>query len=133
MNKPTILSLAITTVLIGWAFWVVSPSAGSDATSDAGTPPTALIVDGKQIIDIRAKGGYSPRVVAAKAGIPTVLRVTTSGTFDCSASVVIPKLSYQKSLQPSGTEDIPITAEQAQGTLRGLCAMGMYNFQIKFE
>jgi Cu+-exporting ATPase len=131
MNKPMLIAITVTTVLIGWAFWVVTakPSAGTEQA----VAPTAQIVDGKQIIDITAKGGYSPRVVTAKAGVPTILRVSTNGTFDCSASVVIPKLSYQKFLQPSATEDIPITAEQAQGTLQGLCSMGMYNFQIKFQ
>ena len=69
----------------------------------------------------------------AKAGIPTILRVKTNGTFDCSASLAIPNLSYQKFLQPSGTEDIAITAEQARGTLQGLCSMGMYNFQVVFQ
>jgi len=131
MNTQTIVSLAVSVALVGWAFWIVSPksSTGSEGT----TIPTAIVVDGTQIIDIRAKGGYSPRRVVAKAGVPTVLRVSTNGTFDCSSSVVIPKLSYQKFLQPSGTEDITIPAEQAQGTLQGLCSMGMYNFQIKFE
>jgi len=131
MNKPMLISLAITTVLIGWAFWVV----GAKPSTDTGgtVVPTAVVVDGTQIIDITAKGGYSPRVVVAKAGVPTTLRVTTNGTFDCSASVVIPKLSYQKFLPSTGTTDIAISAEQAQGTLKGLCAMGMYNFQIKFQ
>lgn len=126
-----IISFAITTVLIGWAFWVV----GAKPSVDTGTPvaPTAVVVDGKQIIDITAKGGYSPRVVVAKAGVPTILRMTTSGTFDCSASVVIPKLSYQKFLPSTGTTEIEIPAEKAQGTLQGLCAMGMYNFQITFQ
>ena len=126
-----LISLAVTTVLIGWAFWVVSAKPSAD-TSGTGAP-TAVVVDGTQIIDITAKGGYSPRVVVAKAGVPTTLRVTTNGTFDCSASVVIPKLSYQKFLPSTGTTDIAISAEQAQGTLQGLCAMGMYNFQIKFQ
>lgn len=130
MNTRVIISLAISAVLIGWAFWFVSLK--PDATTNVAAP-TATIIDGKQIIDITAKGGYSPRVVVAKAGVPTVLRVNTNGTFDCSASVVIPKLSYQKFLKPTGTEEIAITAEQAQGTLQGLCAMGMYNFQIKFQ
>lgn len=130
MNKPTFISLVITVVIIVWAFWVVSPKTGTDAGAPA---PTALMVDGKQIIDISAKGGYSPRVVEAKAGVPTVLRVNTNGTFDCSASLVIPRLSYQKFLQPSATEEILIPAEQATGTLQGLCAMGMYGFQIKFQ
>ncbi len=131
MNTRLIISLAVSAVLIGWAFWFASLKPSAEDPGAAA--PTAAIVDGKQFIDITAKGGYSPRVVAAKAGIPTVLRVSTDGTFDCSASVVIPKLSYQKILQPSGTEDIEISAEQAQGTLQGLCGMGMYNFQIKFQ
>lgn len=126
-----IISIAISAVLIGWAFWFVSAKPQGESADTA--VPTATIVDGKQFIDISAKGGYSPRMVVAKAGLPTVLRVTTSGTFDCSASVVIPKLSYQKFLKPSGTEDIAISADEAQGTLQGLCAMGMYNFQIKFQ
>ncbi|MEK7086480.1 MAG: cupredoxin domain-containing protein [Patescibacteria group bacterium] len=130
MNRPTLISLVITVALVTWAFWVVSPKTGTDAKVPV---PVALMVDGKQIIDISAKGGYSPRVVEAKAGVPTVLRVNTRGTFDCSASLVIPKLSYQKFLQPSAIEEILISAEQAQGTLQGLCAMGMYGFQIKFQ
>jgi plastocyanin domain-containing protein len=127
-----ILALAMSAVAIGWALWLgsVNPDAESGSTA---VPTVAIMVDGKQIIDITARGGYSPRIVLAKAGVPTVLRVTTSGTFDCSASVVIPQLSYQKFLRPSGTEEIAIPAEQAQGTLQGLCSMGMYNFQIKFQ
>jgi len=131
MNTRVIFALAISAVLVGWAFWLVSLKPAEQGAGGAGSVAVSL-VDGKQIIDITAKGGYSPQSVTAKAGIPTVLRVTTNGTFDCSASVVIPKLSYQKFLQPSATEDIEIPAEQATGTLRGLCAMGMYNFQIKF-
>jgi Cu+-exporting ATPase len=131
MNKPTIIAFTITAVLMGWAFWIIGAKPG--AVTESVGAPMATFVDGKQLINISAKGGYSPRVVVAKAGVPTILRVTTNSTFDCSASVVIPKLSYQKFLKPSGTEDIAISAGQAQGTLQGLCAMGMYNFQIKFE
>ena len=126
-----LVSVIISGFLIGTAFWFISAKPNTGEIS--GVIPAATIVDGKQIIDITAKGGYSPRRVTAKAGIPTILRVSTNGTFDCSASLVIPKLSYQKFLQPSGTEEIAIAPEQAQGTLQGLCAMGMYNFQITFE
>jgi len=131
MPIRNIIAIVASVVLIWWAFMVVSQKPSEN--NDGGVPPVATITDGTQIIDISAKGGYSPRVVIAKAGVPTVLRVATSGTFDCSASLVIPKLSYQKFLKPSGTEDIAISAEQAQGTLQGTCAMGMYSFQIKFE
>jgi P-type Cu+ transporter len=130
MDTKTIVSFAISAVLIGWAFWFVSAKPSPTGGDTVGSVATA--VDGKQVIDITAKGGYSPKVIEAKAGVPTILRVTTSGTFDCSASVVIPKLSYQKFLQPSGVEEIPISAQDAQGTLQGLCSMGMYGFQIKF-
>ena len=131
MNKSIFISVVVSGLFIGTAFWFVSLSPNTD--KDGGTVPTATITDGKQIIDISAKGGYSPRKVVAKAGIPTILRVSTKGTFDCSASLVIPKLSYQKFLQPSGIEDIAISAEQAQGTIQGLCSMGMYNFQVVFQ
>ena len=131
MDKSIFVSVVVSGLLIGVAFWFVSLSPNIDKNGVA--VPTATITDGKQIIDISAKGGYSPRKVVAKAGITTILRVSTKGTFDCSASLVIPKLSYQKFLQPSGTEDIAISAEQAQGTIQGLCSMGMYNFQIIFQ
>ena len=128
--KSIFVSVAVSGLLVGGAFWLVSlnPDAVEGDVASA-----VSISDGKQVIDISAKGGYSPRFVTAKAGMPTILRVSTKGTFDCSASLVIPKLSYQKFLQPSGIEDIIIVPEQAHGTLQGLCSMGMYNFQIKFE
>jgi plastocyanin domain-containing protein len=132
MNKPIFISLSLCALLIGGAFLFAS-SGSDDSKQGNAAAPTSSIVDGTQFIDIRAKGGYSPRFVTANAGMPTVIRITTNGTFDCSASLVIPKVSYQKFLQPSGTEEIALTAEQAQGTLQGLCAMGMYNFQIKFQ
>lgn len=131
MNTRLLIALVISATLIGWSVWFVSGR--QDQGSEQAVVPTATIVDGVQIIDITAKGGYSPRIVNAKAGIPTILRVSTSGTFDCSSSIVIPKLSYQKFLKPSGTEEIKISAEEATGTLQGLCSMGMYNFQIRFE
>lgn len=131
VNKATIFSLIISAALVGGAFAL--SSSGSAAREGRGAAPSAEIIDGKQHIDITAKGGYSPRVVKAKAGVPTTLRVRTNGTFDCSASLVIPALSYQKFLAPSEVEEIEIPAERAQGTLQGLCSMGMYNFRVLFE
>lgn len=131
MNKSILVSIVISFLLIAGAI-LFAGKAGS-STGGAGDSSVVSVVDGKQIIDISAKGGYSPRVVLARAGMPTVLRMNTRGTFDCSASLVIPKLSYQRFLKPSGTEEIPIDASQAQGTMQGLCSMGMYNFQIRFQ
>jgi plastocyanin domain-containing protein len=89
--------------------------------------------NGTQIIELAAKGGFTPSFVEAKAGVPTELRVATNGTYDCSSTLVIPSLGYQATLKPTGTEAIPLTAAQAKGTLEGTCGMGMYKFQIAFK
>src|SRR3989344_3521508 len=47
--------------------------AGENSGDNAGN--NVSIVDGKQIIEIDAKGGYNPRKTAAKADIPTVLKI----------------------------------------------------------
>lgn len=91
------------------------------------------IVDGKQIIEINAKGGYTPRTTTAKAGIPTVIKMTTNGSFDCSSAVSIPSLNYRKNLPQSGETFIDVPAQKAGTKLQGLCAMGMYNFSIYFN
>lgn len=126
-----LISIVSSALIISLAFLIVSGNKKPDTGVSASD--VVSVVDGVQIIDITAKGGYSPRVIEAKAGVPTVLRVTTKGTFDCSTSLVIPRLSYQRSLQSSGVEDIPISADQARDVLQGTCSMGMYGFQIKFQ
>ena len=90
------------------------------------------IEDGKQIIVINARGGYSPRLSVAKAGIPTIIRFNTSNTFDCSASIRIPSLNISEILPNSGATDIDLGAQKA-GTLQGSCGMGMYPFEIQFK
>ena len=90
------------------------------------------IVDGKQIVEIKAKGGYHPVHSVAKSGIPTILRLDTNGTFDCSSSVRIPSMNISKNLPMSGTTDIDIGIQKV-GTFQGTCGMGMYPFDIKFE
>lgn len=91
------------------------------------------IVNGVQFIDITVKGGYEPRHTTAKAGIPTIIRMKTSGTYDCSAALSIPKLNYRKNLLPNGVTEIEMPPQEAGSTLTGTCSMGMYNFSINFE
>lgn len=90
------------------------------------------IVGGRQIIDLRARGGYSPRKSVAKAGIPTILRVYTSGTFDCSSIIRIPSMSIFKNLPQTGSTEIDLGSPKAS-ILQGTCGMGMYHFEIDFE
>ena len=86
----------------------------------------------KQIIEIDAKGGYSPKLTTAKAGVPTVLRLKTSGTYDCSSAVTIPSVGFRKNLDATGTTEVEVPINVAQGTLEGTCAMGMYGFSVRF-
>jgi hypothetical protein len=88
--------------------------------------------DGKQIVEIRVRGGYAPRVSNAKAGVPTVLRFITDNTFDCSSSIRIPKLGVSKMLPTTGETDIPVDNPEA-GMLQGSCGMGMYRFAVEFR
>ena len=88
--------------------------------------------DNKQIIELTAKGGYAPRVSKARAGLPTVLRFNTNGTFDCSSFVRIPSLNIAEILPNSGITDIDL-GRPPVGTLQGTCGMGMYRFSVEFR
>jgi plastocyanin domain-containing protein len=90
------------------------------------------IVDGRQIVKIRAKGGYQPRQSVAKAGVPTAIEFDTNGTFDCSSFIRIPSMGISQSLGSSGTTTIDLGTPVA-GKLQGSCGMGMYPFEIVFS
>ena len=126
--KTTIISIFIAIVLIIGAFVL---SKGNNS-GDVAAANNVTIVDGKQIIEIKAKGGYEPKKSVAKAGIPTILRFETSGTFDCSSSIRISSLGINKNLPQSGSTDIDIGIAKATN-IQGTCGMGMYPFQIDFQ
>lgn len=126
-NLPLILSVLAAVVIIGGA---VALSSGSGGRAEA--VQNVRMEGGKQVIEIEAKGGYSPKLTTAKAGVPTILRVRTSGTYDCSAAVTIPRIGFRKNLEATGVTEVEVPAHIAQGTLDGTCSMGMYNFSVRF-
>lgn len=127
--KGTIISIAVAAFLIAGAL-IYSKSASLES-GDVLPVNNVSVVDGKQIIEINARGGYQPRKSVAKAGLPTIIRFKTGGTFDCSASVRIPVLNISKILPQTGVTDIEISPQAA--LLRGTCGMGMYPFEIDFQ
>lgn len=127
--KATAISIILASVLIGGII-VLSASENTDSGKEINN---VSIVDGVQIINISAKGGYSPKVTTAKADIPTVIKVETRGTFDCSSALVIPSIGYRTNLTPSGVTDIEIPPQKVGTKFQGLCAMGMYNFVVNFN
>lgn len=128
------LGIGIATIVIffGAAYFLTGGSTGATAVSGDGAGSNVTTENGVQIVEITAKGGYQPRQSVAKAGLPTVVRFNTQGTFDCSSAVRIPSLGISKSLPMNGRTDIDIGSPIAQ-TLTGSCSMGMYRFQIEFR
>lgn len=138
MQKNIIISLFISALVISGAiYYVTSDTEKMESTNNTSTktgPSSNItIVDGIQYITVSAKSGYTPKISTAQANTPTKLIIKTNGTVDCSASLVIKQLSYHKILSPTGEETIDIGTFQPGEKLQGVCSMGMYSFQIKFE
>lgn len=123
-------------IVVGALFFggylVMNITDSEDTTPVAPAGSNVSVVDGKQIIDLRAKGGYTPKVTVAKAGMPTILRVSTNGTFDCSSAIRISSLRVSQTLPMNGTTDIALGTLES-GVIQGNCSMGMYPFQINVE
>ncbi len=96
-------------------------------------PITAPNADGSQSLAVLASNGYYPLSTTAKAGVPSVLRVYTDNTYDCSRAFLLPQGRVRKLLAPSGVTEIAIPALDKGTELFGTCAMGMYTFTITFE
>jgi len=127
--KSTGISIVIAGALIGGA--ILYTGVRSSGTTDA-PANNVSVVDGKQIVEVSVKGGYRPQKSLAKAGVPTTLRFATNSTYDCSGAVRIPSLGYSTFLPATGKTDVDLGTPQA-GILRGMCAMGMYVFEIDFK
>lgn len=131
--KINYIAIAVAIALVGGALFYAGTRGPGGAPQVVDDANNVSIVDGTQVIAITAKGGYSPRVTNAKAGIPTVIKMDTRGTFDCSSALAIPSIGYRNNLPPSGETTIEIPPQAAGTSMRGLCAMGMYNFSVNFD
>lgn len=129
--KLTIASIIVAVALIGGA--LILKGGNSSSISEPQAASNVTEVDGKQVIDIAVKGGYRPRSTVAKANIPTVLRMKTNSTFDCSLALTIPSVGYRQVLPQTSVTEIQVPAQQPGTTLQGSCSMGMYNFSVKFN
>jgi plastocyanin domain-containing protein len=122
----TALAIIIAGALIGGVFLL---SSGGDSSSEN----NVSVSNGKQIVEITAKGKYAPKKTVAKADMPTTLRIKTNGTFDCTAALKVPAAGYEAMLPATGTTDIELPPQKAGATVQGTCAMGMYTFAINFN
>ncbi len=136
-NSSIIFIGVIAVITIGVVLLILGSggsTTGTKGVDTSNTTATSGITEqgGKQYIDIKAKNGFSPSVITAKANTNTVLRVSTQNTFDCSSSLIIPKLGITRSLPVTGKTEIDL-GTQAPGTeILASCSMGMYKLTIKF-
>lgn len=132
MNKTVLIVITLGLVVALGIVFFGGSSNPQEGENVAGGRQSVEIRDGVQYITIDAKGGYSPKVASAQGGIPTKLIVKTNGTFDCSASLVVRSVGFQKILPPTGETEIDLGVPKSGEPLVGVCGMGMYNFQINF-
>lgn len=132
MQKNTIISIVISLILVGGTLYFVSDRS-TTSDSEVTQSQSVEIRDGVQYVTVTARGGYSPRVSQLKGGLPTKLVIKTDGTYDCSASLVVRSVGFQKILQPNGEEVIDLGAPKSGEKVQGVCGMGMYNFVMNFN
>src|SRR3989338_719391 len=130
MQKNTIISIIVSAALISGTLYFVSDRSASSG-GEVAQSQNVEVRDGVQYVTVTAKGGYSPRITEIKGGLPTKLVVKTDGTYDCSASLVVRFVGFQKILQSTGEEVIDLGVPKSGERVQGVCSMGMYNFQIK--
>ena len=119
-------------VVIGFVFLLGS---GNNNSADVKGASSSVVSNSgdKQIVEVTVSGGYSPRTINAKAGVPTIIRMKSDGAYGCERAFRIPSLGISKTLPASGNTDIEITSQNAGTSLRGSCSMGMYSFVINFN
>lgn len=125
--KSTVISIIIAAALIGGALMFATRSPEVASTDNVS------VENGIQIVTVTAKGRYSPTLTSAKANTPTVLRVETNGTFDCTSILRVPSVGLERNLPPTGSTDIELAPQKPGATVQGICAMGMYSFKVAFE
>ena len=92
--------------------------------------------DGVQVVEVGVGYGdpdgsrppFSPAVVQAKAGLPTILKFMPSGDLGCAGVVVLPRRGIEKGLK-SGTETV-IDLGILNGDVGYSCGTGMYGGTI---
>lgn len=132
INGTGILIGIAVIVVIGFVFLIGSGNNNSADVKGASSNVVSTSGD-KQIIEVTVTGGYSPRTINAKAGVPTIIRMKSDGAYGCERAFRIPSLGISKTLPASGNTDIEITSQNAGTSLRGSCSMGMYSFVINFN
>lgn len=111
--------------LAGYNFDNVSIFNSKSNKLEKTNPTKAQIVNGKQIVKMKANGyTYTPNKFTIVEGIPVEWQVDGRGAAGCGKVIVMPSLGLSKYLSQDGITTIEFTPTQT-GTIPFNCSMGM--------
>ncbi len=92
----------------------------------------AELRSGRQEVEIVVKGGYSPNLIRARAGVPLRLVFDRQEAGDCTSRVVFPDLGVSRSLAPFARTTVEFTPERS-GEFGFACGMNMVHGTLLVE
>ena len=92
----------------------------------------AGLENGVQRIEVRVRGGYSPDVIAVRAGIPVELVFDRQESGDCTSRVVFPSLQASAAL-PAFERTMVRLGPQQPGQVDFACGMNMIHGRLVVE
>ncbi len=138
------LTAFIAVLLVGFGWWNITSglqlfgidttiAQKSETTEQRAGTEYAPIENGVQVIRITQDSrGYHPsELPELKVGVPARLIITSTDTYTCAASFVIPEFDIKKQLQPG--ENIIDFVPERSGKLPFSCSMGMFrgSFEVR--
>ncbi len=109
-----------------------APTLGEAKSTSQPSVPLAPIVDGKQIVDMKAiRYTYEPHQFAVVAGVPVEWRIDARYAAGCGRILIAPKIGIRKFLSYSDVTVISFTP-RAPGEIYFNCGMGMMTRGSKF-
>ncbi len=92
----------------------------------------AELHDGEQEVEVVVKGGYSPNLIRARAGIPLKLVFDRQEAGECTSRVVFPDLGVSRSLPPFARTTVEFVPER-EGEFVFACGMNMVHGTLLVE
>ena len=115
-----IVGAVVAIVALGWFFF--APRRARQARLEGGV----------QRIEVTVRGGYSPDVIAVRAGVPLELVFNRQESGDCTSKVVFPDLRVSASL-PAFQSTAVRLGPQPPGQLDFACGMNMIHGRLVVE
>ena len=93
---------------------------------------TAQVVEGKQVVRVAVKGGYSPDTLVVKRGRPVRIEFDRQETSGCSDTVVFSDFGISRPLPAFKTTAVEFTPDKA-GQFSFTCGMNMLRGKLIVE